>query len=135
MIPPDEPYGPDSFGGDDSESHYAAPALWKELRRTMQERTEEKTPSRREHDLKLAEDLFSAISTGVKSFELRRNDRDFQVGDELVLRSWNGTSYTGESCRVVVTYVIDGERFGALQPGFVCMSIRVLSVLVPGDSR
>jgi hypothetical protein len=80
----------------------------------------------REHDLKLATEFFDAVLSGMKSFELRRNDRNFAVGDVLVLREWHQNGYTGRSCRAVVTYMTDGLRVGALQPGFVCMSIVVV---------
>lgn len=122
MRPPDdEPLGPDSFPGDDSESHYAAPAMWREVRAHLGEPS--RPPQAREHDLKLAADLFEDVRSGRKTFELRRNDRNFQVGDVLWLRAWDGVAYDGRSHRVKVTYLTDGSRFGALQPGFICMSV------------
>lgn len=36
----DAPVGPEDFGGDDSESHYAAPALWAEIRKEREEHDE-----------------------------------------------------------------------------------------------
>jgi hypothetical protein len=43
------------------------------------------------HELKSWPEFFSAIETGEKTFELRRNDRNYQVGDVLVLREWKGS--------------------------------------------
>lgn len=138
----DPDYGPDSFGGDDAESHYAAPAMWKETRALLEQgsrrlEVDEHDPRLaadalegarplgvREHDLKLAADLFEEVQSGRKTFELRRNDRNFQVDDILWLHAWDGVAYDGRTLQVKVTYLIDGERFGALQPGFVCMSIK-----------
>jgi hypothetical protein len=76
------------------------------------------------HDLKIWPAQFSPMRAGTKLFELRWNDRDYQVGDVLHLREWNPDTrqYTSDSVRMVVTYVLQGE-FG-LQPNQCVMSLR-----------
>ncbi len=48
------------------------------------------------HELKTDRTVFEAVAAGSKTYELRRNDRNFQVGDELWLRE---TQYTGEQMK------------------------------------
>ncbi len=79
------------------------------------------------HVLKASVDVFDFMLLRTKSFEVRRDDRDYSVGDTLMLREWNPRleKYTGRSCRCLVTYLLPGGRFG-IQEGFVCMSVKRL---------
>lgn len=75
-----------------------------------------------EHELKTWSEPFQAMWEGRKSFEFRRNDRDFQVGDFLLLKEWNpGSGYTGRGITVDVTYILY-EGFG-LPDGYCIMSL------------
>ena len=76
------------------------------------------------HELKVWIEFFPAIFERDKTFELRKNDRKFKVGDELFLREWNPkkNEYTGNFCYRNVDYILNGGQFG-LQEGFVIMSI------------
>lgn len=80
------------------------------------------------HDLKCWPEPFHAVWHGIKTHEIRNNDRDFQVGDTLKLREWFPTKelYTGREITVAVTYLTSGGTWGL--PTTVCvLSIRVLA--------
>lgn len=76
------------------------------------------------HDLKTWPEYFDAVSEGRKRFEVRRNDRDFRVGDVLVLRRWCPASqaYNGDKIEVGVTYVLAGGQFG-IEPDHVVLGL------------
>lgn len=80
------------------------------------------------HGLKICTAYFKDVICGKKTFEVRKNDRDFKVGDLLALNEYDpkGEFYTGNSCLVYVDYILDGDY---CQDGYVIMSIKPCSVL------
>ena len=83
------------------------------------------------HHLKTIDPYFTHVLSGVKTFEVRANDRDFQVGDILKLNLWDEIEhrFTGAYCYVAVTYLFDLSQWAGatlLVGRFVVMSIRVL---------
>lgn len=53
---------------------------------------------RTEHELKIRSEFFLRVATNQKTFEIRKNDRDFQVGDILILKEWrDGDGYVDYS--------------------------------------
>ncbi|MGO3604927.1 MAG: DUF3850 domain-containing protein [Enterococcus malodoratus] len=89
------------------------------------------------HELKLNTDYFSAVEAGRKRFEIRKNDRDYQVGDLLALSSFENGSYRrwastmnhvgndpvgiheADTILMTVAYITDYEQ----KDGYVVMSI------------
>ena len=77
------------------------------------------------HDLKAWPKPFAASKTGIKPFEVRLNDRGYQVGDIIVLFEYDPDKeqYTGDACCPgKVVYILEGGQFG-IQPGFVVMTL------------
>lgn len=77
------------------------------------------TKVQHEHHLKIAPEYYNQVRLGVKTFEIRKNDRDFQVGDTLLLKEYEDTKFTGNILRVVVTYITDYAQ----QDSYVVMAI------------
>lgn len=83
----------------------------------------EAVPSSCTHALKLLPEYFADVKTGTKTFELRKDDRGFKVGDVLRLKEWSEpTGFTGKQELRVVTSVLRGPVYG-LADGFVILSI------------
>lgn len=45
------------------------------------------------HEIKLNTEFFDDVLSGVKTFEIRKNDRGYQIGDLLAMSMHNGKSY------------------------------------------
>ena len=79
------------------------------------------------HELKTWSRYFNLVNSGEKPFELRKNDRGFKPGDELLLREYEPETqtYTGQSLRRKITCILEGseaEVFG-LKPGYCIMGL------------
>ncbi len=74
------------------------------------------------HELKILPKYFKDIVNGDKNFELRKNDRDFKIGDSLMLKEFDNGAYTGDSVQVVITYILVGGEYG-LDKDYVILGI------------
>jgi hypothetical protein len=75
------------------------------------------------HRLKTLPGFYKDIVEGDKTFEIRRNDRGFKVGDFLYLQEYNSVrGYTGRACICEVGYILDSKEY--LPEGYVCMAIK-----------
>lgn len=78
------------------------------------------------HPLKVWPEFFQATIQTRKTWELRKNDRGFQVGDLLQLQEYDPDTeaYTGRETFSEVVYVL--ENFEGLQPGYAILGTEVL---------
>lgn len=79
------------------------------------------------HELKIWRKYFNEIIYGWKNFEVRKNDRNFQVGDILHLKeTYDDTDkYTGFELLVEVKYIHKGL---GIQDGYVCMAFMKVEI-------
>lgn len=78
-----------------------------------------------EHILKIRSKYFPDILSGAKPFEVRKNDRAYQVGDRLVMFEVSDEGgETGRSVSVRVTYNLAGPAYGLLD-GFCILGIKL----------
>lgn len=80
------------------------------------------------HELKCWPTSFQGIKRGDKTFEVRKDDRGYAVGDTLDLREYDPVSstYSGDRISVIAVWLLradQSEIFG-IKYGYVVMSIR-----------
>lgn len=78
------------------------------------------------HKLKILPEYFEAVVKERKTFEIRKNDRLYEIGDMLRLQEYNQEEkkYTGKFIYVEVVYILDNPGF--LIKGYVALGIRAL---------
>lgn len=59
------------------------------------------------HELKILPEYFNEVQSHNKHFELRKYDRDYRVGDWILLKEFENCSYTGRECGYFkITYIL-----------------------------
>lgn len=93
------------------------------------------------HAVKCLPEYFAAAESGLKSFEVRKNDRSYKVGDYLALNEFvkiddvdmysikpsdyrvtDGGYYTGKTLIFEITYILDSPQYCA--EGMVILALR-----------
>lgn len=76
------------------------------------------------HELKTWPVFYNDVLAGRKTFELRRDDRGFEVGDILQLREYDPetNAYTGRFVFKRVTTIV--SKFPGLAEGYVIMGLQ-----------
>lgn len=80
------------------------------------------------HELKTVQPFFDDVARGDKTCEVRKFDRDFKVGDTLILKEYNPESYyhafSGDRIEVTISYIQTHEQSEAIVPGWCIISFK-----------
>jgi len=79
------------------------------------------------HELKTWKQYYRDVFRGVKNFEVRKDDRDYKVGDTLLLREYDQVreELTGNKLTRKITYKLVGGQWG-IEKGFCVLGIENL---------
>ncbi len=86
-----------------------------------------------EHKSKILPQYFKSVKEGSKPFEIRKNDRDYKVGDTLILQEWAEFDnpigeyakgfYTTREINKEITYILEGGQYG-LEEGYCILGLK-----------
>ncbi|UOQ78714.1 DUF3850 domain-containing protein [Hymenobacter sp. 5516J-16] len=87
------------------------------------------------HELKVWPACFAAVVSGAKPFDVRLNDRDYRVGDALLLREYEPESeqYSGRTTERWISYLLQGGSFG-VEEGWCVLGLAEHAPLPSGIS-
>lgn len=74
---------------------------------------------------KILPEYFEAVLHAKKNFELRKDDSDYEVGDWILLKEWDGREYTGRDLECKILYILRNVPEYGLKKGYCILSIRV----------
>lgn len=103
----------------------------KKLREMEQEEKMQNLPSdtqetgQKVHQIRLAKSYFDDAANGIKTFELRKNDRGYKKGDILEMMEFADGKNTGRTVRVLVTYIL--EDYTGIEDGYCIMATTLLN--------
>ena len=89
------------------------------------------------HELKCWPAYFAAALSGNKPFEVRKDDREYQVGDSVLLREYTPPEhmeadeiaeypdgyYSGRILHREISYILKGEHWGIMK-GYVVLGLK-----------
>lgn len=82
------------------------------------------------HTLKILPQYYVAVANGEKTFELRKNDRNYQVGDLITFTNTDGTPYITPYKEIIVfriTYILENVPQYGLKDGYCILGIKRLA--------
>ena len=77
------------------------------------------------YQLRLPGSCYEDTKNGIKTFELRKKEKEYRKGDILELMEFTEGRHTGRVIRAEVTYILDD--YTGLEDGYCIMAIRVLA--------
>jgi hypothetical protein len=82
------------------------------------------------HHVKSWPHQFAAVSGGYKTAELRKNDREYNIGDVMVLHEYDPATgvYSGRTADVEITHKLDKDNLCAVSKLALSDEYAVLSV-------
>lgn len=87
---------------------------------------ETNTPKPKLHSLKTIDPFYGMLKSRIKTFEIRKNDRNFKEGDYLELQEFvpKGKVFTGKRIFARVTKVLAEDLKFCLKQDFVVLCIK-----------
>ena len=78
------------------------------------------------HKLKISPEYFEEVFKRNKTFEIRKNDREFKTGDKVVLCEYKNGKHTGRSVEREIGYIL--ENFHALDKEYIIFSLLIIQI-------
>lgn len=87
------------------------------------------------HELKTVQPYFGLVKNGLKSFELRKNDRDFRSQDYVILKEYDeNKGFTGEKVFCQICFIM--FAYPGIESGYCVFSFaRVNETDIPAGPK
>ena len=72
------------------------------------------------HELKIKPQYFWDVICDIKTFEARKNDRNFDI---ITLREFENGKFTGKSINVEIVYILNDEEY--CKEGYVVLGFKL----------
>lgn len=79
------------------------------------------------HELKCNSDFWPYYKTGAKNSSMRKNDRNYAVGDVLILRLWKDDRFIINEIVVrKITHIVNDFDFKEMPDGYCILSLAMV---------
>ncbi len=83
------------------------------------------------HALKTEPTYFEESAAGIKSFEVRKNDRPYNAGDYVALNEWSNEGYTGRCTLHKIVYILSNPEY--CKEGYVVLGLEPCAIRTKGE--
>ncbi len=83
------------------------------------------------HALKTTRGYFEDSAAGIKSFEVRKNDRPYSLGDYVALNEVSGGEYTGRCTLHKIVYILHDIEY--CKDGYVILGLKPCAIRTHGE--
>lgn len=75
------------------------------------------------HSIKCESFFYESVDSGEKTFEIRKMDRPYKMGDNVILQEFKDGKYTGRECTFRIGLVLDPLLFKGISKGYCVFSL------------
>lgn len=75
------------------------------------------------HEIKISPRYFNEVVKGNKRFEIRKDDRSYEIGDLINLREYTDGEYTGRDCTLPIQYILRDCPEHGLMDGYCILGL------------
>ena len=76
------------------------------------------------HELKISPKYFEDVKSDKKRFEIRKDDRDYKVGDLITLKEYENGQYTGKEIKnIPIRYILRNATEYGLMNGYCILGL------------
>lgn len=83
------------------------------------------------HAVKITPEYYEAVKDGSKRFEVRKDDRPYDVGDYIALNEHDVSGYTGRAMIFKITYALRSHFY--CKEGYVILGIAPCGIICESD--
>ena len=86
------------------------------------------------HELKILTKWFEDVQSNKKNFEIRKSDRNYEVGDYLILKEWHRRKFTGRYVIRQIEYIYKGNGKYGLSKDYCILGLKVPQAMIIQNS-
>lgn len=77
------------------------------------------------HELKIQPQYYHDVKCGIKRFELRKDDRNYNIGDYVILKEYDNGVYTGNETKPMeILYILRNCPEYGLKEGYCILGLK-----------
>ena len=78
--------------------------------------------------MQVSDEEYTEITAGTKTFIVVKNNRDFEIGDEILFEDLDGWAFEGWRFNFIITHILKGTGKNGIKKGYCVLGIKKLVI-------